>query len=540
MTSSPARTTRVEPFWCAVWVAGILMALALGQPALAQGSPSAPRGSRLIATTDWMTETVSRVRERGYLGALSPLSQPWERNEVARALSAIPVAAFDTMPRHVAGWLRLLRSELAMELARLEGRQTAPVGFMAWGGATMGTSPRVDPYFPLRKGVAPFDSLPRNKQNVWPFFGGSGWAERGALAAELRIGTDIALRRADPDGNWPRRLFDVLPDNEVSYLSGRFADGGFVVGRLRRNWAPIGSKGLMVSDAAFGLPQIGYDFGGRNLVVRGFVSELDTISGRERYFVAHRIEYLRDNFAISLGESKVYGSKGGARLVNFNPIEIFFITGDYLGGEEWTNTTLDGQFWLRRGRMTFSGETLVDDAWVTLRAPLRAALSASTRYLGPGWFDVGLDYRVVLSFTYWSPTHHERVDRFLYHGRGLGDNFTDYDRWTLFGSIYPGVSGLRLTPTVALQRKGEWDLRQPGIANDVWLTQKSFLQGIAESMTRFAIAGRYQPSRDAFFEWDAGLNLVRNADHVAGRSLSEFSAMARFGLLWSRPGLGTP
>jgi hypothetical protein len=511
------------------------------RPAIGQQASSVPRGSRFIGTTDWMTDAISRLRMRGYLAALSPLSQPWERLEVARAVAEIPTAALDTMPRPVAGWLRLLRTELAAELARLDGTVTRPMGFDAWGGGALGTSPRVDPFFPLRKGVTPINGEPRNKQNAWPIFGGGAWGERGPFSAELRIGTDLVLRRADPDGRFPGRLFDVFPDNEVSYISGRFADAGFVVGRLRRNWAPVGTKGLMVSDAAIGLPQVGWDLGGRNLMIRGFVAELDTMSGRERYFVAHRIEYLRDNFAISLGEAKVYGSSGGVRLVNLNPVEVFFLTGDKIGGEEFTNTSLDGQLWLRRGKLTLAGETFVDDVWVTERAPIRAAMSASARYMGPAdWLELGLDYRVVMSFTYWTGITHENVDHFTFHGRGLGDNFTDYDRWTVHANLYSGIQGLRLTPTLARQRKGEWDLRQPGIPDATWKASKSFLQGVAESMTRISLAGRYQPSRAAFIDWDAGVNLVSNANHVVGNSLSEFAAMARVNVMWSAPRLRSP
>ena len=525
-------------------VALLAATLSLAAPAATQRpavQSSGPRGSRLIAPDDWMTDAISRLRGRGYLAVLSPLTQPWERNEVARALERISPASLDTMPRHVAQWIRLLRSELGPELVRLKGGDSLAVGFVAWGGGVVATSPRIDPLFPLRDGIAPPNGQPRNRRGVWPAGGAGAWAERGPFTVDLRMGTNLVLRRADPDGNFPKRIFDVLPDNEVSYVSGRFADGGFVVGRLRRNWAPVGSKGLMVSDAAIGIPQLGYDLGGRNLVLRGFIAELDTLYGHERYFVAHRIEYVRDDFAISIGESKLYGSKSGPLLSSLNPIEVFFITGATVGREDPTNTALDGQFWLRRGRLALSGETFVDDVAVDRDgAPARVAVSASVRYMGPKeWLELGADYRAVLSYTYWTVGDGvKNPDRYTFYGRGLGDNASDYDRVTLHANVYPGVPGLRLTPTVAHQRKGEWDFRQPG--NPAWLQKRAFLQGVAESMTRLAIAGRYQPTRRGFAEWDAGVNRVSNADHVAGRRLSEFSAMLRIGVTWSAPDRRVP
>ncbi|MEK7401139.1 MAG: hypothetical protein AABZ80_02130 [Gemmatimonadota bacterium] len=524
------------------WRAAATAALTVATLAFAQASaqPSQVRGSRYIATTDWMNDAVARLRSRGYLAALNPITQPWTRDAVARALAKIPAASLDTMPRHVSQWIRLLRSDLGPEFLRLEGRDSLALGFVAWGSAVAATSPRVDPYFPIRKGTAPINGKGRNPGSVWPSHGAGGWAERGPFAMELRVGWDLALRRADPDGVFPQRSFDVLPDNEVTYVSARTANAAFVVGRLRRNWAPVGTKGLMLSDAAIGIPQLGYEVGGRNLILRGFVGELDTLKGRERYVAAHRLEYVRDNFAVSIGESKVYGSSGGPRIVNLNPLEIFFITGDKLGGEQPTSTSLDGQFWLRRGRVTMSGETFVDDIWVVGHAPLRAALSTSALYMGPApWLDLGIDYRVVLSFTYWTPKF-ANSDQMSYHGRGLGDNASDYDRVTLHANIYPGIAGLRLTPTLALQRKGEWDFRRDTIPDQVWRQKSQFLQGIAERTTRLALAGRYQPNRRVFAEWDAGANLVRNADHVAGLDRTEFSAMLHVGAMWSSPSRQAP
>jgi hypothetical protein len=523
--------------WRAATIAGCLAAACVfGAPASAQG-PGGPRGSRFIATTDWMNDAAIRLRARGYVAALNPLSQPWTRDEVARALAKIPVAAMDTMPRHVAQWIKLLRSDLGPELARIAGTDSLAMGFNAWAGTVVATNPRVDPYLPIREGgVAPLNGRGRNPGVSWPFHGAGGWAERGPFAMELQVGWDLALRRADPDGRFPRRSFDVLPDNEVTYLNARFAHGSFTAGRIRRNWAPLGTKGLMISDAAIGIPQLGYEVGGRNVVLRGFVGELDTLLGRERYIAAHRVEYVRDNFAISIGEMKVFGSSGGPRLTNLNPLEVFFITGEALGGEEPTNTSLDGQFWYRRGRVTLSGETFVDDLWVIGHRPNRLAFAAGGSYAGPvSWLELGADYRIVFSFTYWTPQRYSNVDQMTFYGRGIGDNASDYDRLRLHANIYPAIAGLRLTPTLAFQRKGEWDFRMPPLPDSIWATRTQFLQGIAERTTRVALAGRYQPTRRVYADWDAGVNLVRNMNHTAGRDESELSAMLRVGVLWSSP-----
>src|SRR5262245_18492387 len=87
--------------------------------------PAAAQGSRIVAPNEWMSDAVLRLRERGYLANLSPLSQPWERIEIARGLAALPVSSLDTLPRQVAQWVRLLRNEFARELRKLEGAEVA-------------------------------------------------------------------------------------------------------------------------------------------------------------------------------------------------------------------------------------------------------------------------------------------------------------------------------------------------------------------------------------------------------------------------------
>jgi hypothetical protein len=46
--------------------------------------------------------------------------------------------------------------------------------------------------------------------------------------------------------------------------------------------------------------------------------------------------------------------------------------------------------------------------------------------------------------------------------RGLGDPWSDYDRLTLRADMYPDVGGLRISPVLQFQRKGERCWRSPG------------------------------------------------------------------------------
>jgi len=509
----------------------------------AQSAPSstgATRGSRFLLTDSWAYDAISRLRVRGLLSSLDPLSQPYTRDEVARALAAISTAERESLPRHVQQWMRLLHEEFQPELARLAGRDSIAVGFLAIGGAVASSSQRLDPQLPLRSqaDVMNRDGTQPVDQRIWSNYGVGGWGERGRFAVEARLFQDRYLRDGDPDGRDPGGIWSAIRTDQ-SYVTVQFGAGSFSVGRMRRNWAPIGTSGLMISDNALAFPQLSFEIGGRNLTLRSFVGELDTLHARERYMVAHHLEYRRENFAISIGESKVYITSSGPRLSNLNPLEIFAFGTDRQPGESTNNTALDGQLWWRRGRATVFGEAFLDDIYVAGDvAPLRGALSAGARFAGPvRWMELGADYRTVLAYTYWTFADGNRNndDQWSYYQRGLGDNFSDYDRLSLHASIYPNIPGLRLTPRLQLQRKGEGDFRMPAIAASAFQASQSQFLGVREHNTRLALAGRYQPVRQVFLEWDAGVNWVNNADHAVGRTLREFSGVARLGLTWTAP-----
>jgi hypothetical protein len=533
---------------CRVFIWCLMATTLSAAPAASQSSRGTSRtdqGSRYISMESGLYEAIAGLRQRGLLAGVDPLAQPYRRDEIARAISSLSPATSDTLPAHVARWLRVLRAELAPELNRLAGRDSVIMGFDAlvdWKGST---SNRMDPLLPTRDTamLRASEDAPELTYRGWfsPAIG--GWAEYGRFASEIRLFYDRYLCDGDPEGACVPGIAAVgRTDN--AYLSASFANGSVFVGRMRRNWAPLGSGGaggggLMLSAAPPTYPHLGLELGGTNVVVRSVVAELDTIQGQDRYFIAHYIEYRREDFAISIGEAKVYVSASGLRLASVNPVDIFFFSQDGEPGEITANTVVNGQLWLRRGRWTLFGEGLLDDIHVQQSdpAPVRGALSGGVRFAGRR-MEVGADYRVVSAFAYWTfgTGNRNNVDQWSRYGRGLGDNASDYDRLSLHASVYP-VAGLRLTPTLAVQRKGEWDFRMPAIPYEEFRTKTPLFYGTRETIVRPALAGRYEPSRRALVEWDAGVNFVDNASHISGRSLTEFSGSVRVLLNWSAPGI---
>jgi hypothetical protein len=142
------------------------------------------------------------------------------------------------------------------------------------------------------------------------------------------------------------------------------------------------------------------------------------------------------------------------------------------------------------------------------------------------WLELAVEYGQVSAFAYRAPPG---VDVWSYINRGLGDNFADFDRFTLTADVFTPLPGLRLTPTFQVQRQGEGDFRIPVPPREIHVQSPALFLGIVETTVRLGLRGRYQPNRYVFLQWDVGENVVRDAGHVAGRDLSDFSATVQAG-----------
>lgn len=481
--------------------------------AVAAQTPSA--GSRHLPVDHWAYEYIQRLRDRGYLSNLNPLVQPYRRLEVAQGLAALEGTA---LARPVSEWVRLLRQELAPELERLQRPRDYRVGLEVTAGGRGSTSQRLDPLRPL------------GEEDAWPRFTAGGWLETGPLAVESRLAGDVFLTY-DPDGIDPGQIRGGRTDN--AYAAATFPFGGVALGRFKRNWSALGTRGLMVSDAATPYPQIAFEARVGRLALRSFTGELDTLGASKRYLAAHRVDYHAGDFVVSFGESFLYlPAQGQLALRYLNPLEFLFFDQGNRPDDITTNLMLDAQLWYRRGGAAFYLEWMLDDIDVIPGErdpePLLYAFRLGSRVtsLAP-WITLSLDYHRVAAFVYRTPNV---LDRYSFLGRGLGENYSDFDRLTVSADLFPALRGLRLSPTLQLQRQGEGDFRAPIPPMPQYLASPTIFLGTTERTFRLALRGRYQPSRHVWLSWDVGQNLIRNAGHVGGVNRSTFSAVAEFGL----------
>jgi hypothetical protein len=484
-------------------------------------------GSRNLPVDHWSSEYIRRLRSRGFLGNLNPLIQPYRRSEIALGLASIDP---DTLPSPLASWVRLLREEFQRELNRIADHEVFPVGFQATLGARTSTSRRIDVTRPVGEG------------KIWRRQTGAVWVETGPFAAETRLKWDDHIDD-DPDA------VDIgqgkIGRTDNAYVSLAFPVGHVQLGRLAQNWSLADAQGLMVSHVAPTYPQVSLDLRAGRFRLRSVTGELETdtnavtLDAQKRFLAGHRFDYQTENFVASFGEAVLYASSSGLQLRFLNPFEFLFANRSAVPADIEENVMLDAQVWYRWRGLEFFAEGMLDDIDVDPpagedRAPTRYGFFVQVRATGLlASAEVVLSYRQVSSFAYRT---NRKVDKYLFLGLGLGDEFSDYDRLTAAVDFFPAVRGLRITPTLLLQRQGEGDLREPFPAvYEDFRASPALLLGVTEKTYRFALAGRYQPNRYVWMTWDAGHNVVRQADHVVGNNASDFTATAAFGLTLDLP-----
>jgi hypothetical protein len=471
-------------------------------------------GSRLLESGHWAYEYLGLLRSAGYLPTLDLLQQPLTRRAIATALAGVSP---DTLPEPQASWVRLLQEEFPTPAAASEGVRG---GVLVWGGVRAGNTDRLDPQRPLGNGGA------------WPRVEVGAWVASGPFVAESRVLGDTYLTH-DPDGRHPELLFGGITDH--TYASLTWKHGGAILGRFSRNWAPQGMRGLLLSDNPMGYPQLGVQFHAGRFNLEALTAELDTLGGTRRYLAANRVAYVAPRLVAALTEGLLYSASGsGLSLQLLDPFAPYIFESENPPDEARpSNLMLGASLWYGSKTWEVYLEGLLDDIDVhpdsgRPRAPTRYAMTVQAKWhlLGP-WLQAAAAYERVSSYAYRS---YHLSDTYEYFGRGLGENFSDYDRASLSLDVLGLVRGLRLTPSVSLLRQGEGDFRILLPPDSIFLGGPALFLGVVQRTYRLALQGRYQPIRQVWFRWDVGHDVLRNADHVTGRNASRFAALGEVGV----------
>ena len=227
-----------------------------------------------------------------------------------------------------------------------------------------------------------------------------------------------------------------------AYMNISYGDFDFFVGRMARNWGPLQSPGLLISDNPYTYDQIYFSYNHYNLKFSWIFAPLDDVQGIEfepekdstyvdwgasrRFINGHRLDLrIADNFQIGLTEMAIYGGADRRFELAFaNPMTFYYGVqrNDHKGMSGLWALDL---FWKPKSQISFYGQFLIDDIMVNNDPgvddrkihPDRLGLVTSLRLadLPVDGFNFDFSYSRIWNRTYQSLRSWEN-----YHYRGLG------------------------------------------------------------------------------------------------------------------------
>ncbi|MDX1546262.1 MAG: hypothetical protein R3247_04705, partial [Rhodothermales bacterium] len=449
---------------------------------------------------------------------------------VADALAALDRAALGPAERH---WVALL--ERALGMLPLDDGQ-AVLGGQVEGGARLINSDRLDVVRPLA------DSL-----NLYWYTGiFDAWADAGPVVAAFGLTQDTYYDE-DPDGL--DTALRLITRSEDTYVGAHTRLAAVYLGRFGNRWGVAGQDAVLVSPNPRSQDQLFVRLGGDRFGLRGFLSELDSITetgeftgrtgdtfrgdaGRRRFLAAHRWDWRPSpRFALTFMESAVYsGPNAGFSLKYLNPMHPLIFVVDNTPKNDENNGFVGAMLWAQHRRLTFHGQLVVDDLDARGESgdeTISFALATGLTYAAPR-FDLGATVTAVGSRTYNAP---QPEGKYLFALRGLGTEFSDFVHAAAFADLYLDAlaPGLRLTPRLDLLAQGE----RSGIDAPFPSTEESIdniLDGVVERTVRPALQLEYRPVPWGWIRLDGGVNFTNNVAHENEASRTRFVGLAAFGL----------
>jgi hypothetical protein len=502
----------------ALWLAATCL---LGNSALRSGASAAQDASPYVPLQHWTMPYVEHLIARGVIADPTPLTRPFRRADLVRALAAVDTL---TVGEPVVKTIHRL-------LAALDTDERGPPApgprYHVAGdvGAAAATYARRDP-------LAALDS-------TGPRQAGPGHATAsGGLDVEFLLGHVVAVThpefdtwlKYDPDW-YGKKDRAIAGRTAESYVAAQWRLGELFFGRLDRNWGPSGIQGLLLSDDPYGLDHLGFTVGTANFQLQALATQLDdridsTGALVHRYMEQHRL-WMRPGggggrLSFALWEGSVLSGPGRQfepwylNVMNLGLLEQ--VNG---GGNVNSFVGLDVE---RHGDLTLFGQFLLDDIQIDRKAaadqkPSSYGLTVGAKGgLGLSSLSWTLFYTRVTNLTY---RNEDNLQVPLYHFLGTGRNFDDYDQATVKLTLLPRP-GLLVTPELTLLRQGQGDPRQPHPPVSAYPTTPTIFQGVVERTLRAALSGSCAPSERLGVTFDAGLHHITNFQHLTGDTRTQF------------------
>ena len=484
-------------------IAALLVLLATGD-LLAQGSPFVP-------INDPATALAEHLIARGVMADPSPLTRPFDRGALVRALQAVDTTALSGGERRA----------VHAALADLEIRERGAFGRLDGHVGTAASTYTVRDPLELDRGV-PVHTPGKSRSFV------SGGLDLTLLYGPLVVVThpyfDTRLKY-DPDYEGKKDRV-IAGRNAEAYVRAVWRYGEVFFGSVDRNWGPPAVQGLLVSPAPYGYDHFAVTIGTPSFHIEGLLTQLDDVNDttgtpNHRYFVAHRL-LIRPpgRTTLVLWEGNVLAGPDRQLEPWFANIFTLGLLQQYDQNSR-TNSLLGFDLQTRLGGVTAFGSFLLDDIQIDKKTAGDSEPPSYGFTIGGqgslGHASWSAFYTRVVNLTYRTPSPPEAVMR---RDVGLGRNFSDYDQLTVRAGWYAGP-GVLLSPEATLVRQGAGDFRLPYPPVAAYDTTPTFLAGVVQRTLRLALGaelarGRYTVSADA------GVHLLHNAGHVTGVDKSRF------------------
>lgn len=486
------------------------LTLLLGRTVTAQGSP-------YVSLDDPRLRFLEHLIARGDVDDPSPHVRPLLERDV---LSALRSAARDTTKAS---------GKIARELL---GAWERPLSDNGWWrlAANVGTQAYSQPRRDLLQ--------PTGTPAVRPYAEATGAAGQGPLVAVVRPAYEPRLRD-DPDyqrvglgGSWKDQARFV-----EGYIAGQWRWLGVHSGQVQRNWGPAGLVGIPISDYAYPRTDIALSLGNRTLryqMLRAPLHDVTSGGGPRRWFAASRLDWrVRKGLDLSLWESSILlRPKTNAFDAVARPFFIVTFADRFGPGGRRNAIVGSDATWRPTRRLMLQAQLAIDDMSNYGANPKPDRYGYGLLAAGALWSTMSWRVRYAMNSSL-AYTAADSSLRFTDSGVGIGRNFIDNDLYSI-GLTMPVRASWLIQPEAQLLRQGEGNLQRPWPDSTsptlpvLWIgTRRDTWQGSIGVVghTRAAAA-------DVQLSALAGVQLSRNAFHVAGKSETRFVARLQATVGW--------
>jgi hypothetical protein len=372
---------------------------------------------------------------------------------------------------------------------------------------------------------------------VYPRIGVNGVLQAGVAAVVMHPEFDPNLDE-DPDFGGKDSPLDFYYPN--AYLAFRSRHVSVDLGRLRRNWGPVGVRGLDISSAPYPYDHFFFMVHTNRVYGHFLVADIDPVVNSNgersnRYLAAHRIGARPWDFIdLAVWGGQIIASPGQHwELWFINPVPVQLQTRDEVN--KTSNAIIGGDGELRLGDFRIAGSLSLDDIQAFSSPdkndePPSYAMTAVIDWT-PAVGTYTLEYSRISNLSYRT---HDPAESYIMDqnpdrsrpGVGIAHNFTDYDLISLKGGFMVGHCAY-IRPELSLLRQGEGDLRLPFPPPESYPDLATIHTGVVEKTFRAALLAEIPHPSGLQLSFDAGIHRIVDYQHVPGASETRFVGSAR-------------